>query len=86
LLLCYPTSWAAGRIPAADCRRYTNRVHEHTFEARDGGTLTRDHVRYAVPLNFLLHHWFVRPDIERIFQFRAESLQKRFAAPLPTQG
>ena len=53
-------------------------IHEHTFEPRDGGTFARDHVRYAVPLDFLLHSLFVRPDIERIFQFRAEALRRRF--------
>lgn len=52
--------------------------HEHTFVARDGGTLVRDDVRYAAPLDFLVHRWLVRPDIERIFQFRTEALQKRF--------
>jgi ligand-binding SRPBCC domain-containing protein len=60
---------------------YRQWIHEHTFEACDGGTLARDHVRYAVPLDFLVHRWFVRPDIERIFQFRAEALRKRFATP-----
>ena len=57
---------------------YRRWIHEHTFEARDGGTLARDHVRYAVPLDFLLHHCFVRPDIERIFKFRSEALRTRF--------
>lgn len=56
-------------------------IHEHTFEPRAGGTLARDHVRYAVPFDLLLHTWFVRPDIENIFRFRAEALQRRFATP-----
>ncbi len=54
-------------------------IHEHTFEARQGGTLTRDCVKYAVPLDLLLHR-FVRRDVESIFQFRAEALRARFAA------
>jgi ligand-binding SRPBCC domain-containing protein len=58
---------------------YRQWIHEHTFEPRDGGTLARDRARYAVPLDFLVHRWFVRPDIEKIFQFRAEVLRKRFA-------
>ena len=58
---------------------YRQWIHEHTFEARDGGTLARDIVRYAVPFDFLAHRWFVRPDIERIFKFRMEALQNRFA-------
>ena len=56
-------------------------IHEHTFQPHNGGTLTRDHVRFAVPLDLLAHRWFVRPDIERIFQFRCAALQKRFASP-----
>ncbi len=55
-------------------------IHEHTFEPRNNGTLIRDQVRYAVPLDFLLHRW-VGPDIERIFQFRADELRRRFPAP-----
>ena len=58
---------------------YRQWIHEHTFEARDGGTRARDHVRYAVPFDWLAHRWLVRPDIEKIFQFRAEGLRRRFA-------
>ncbi len=58
---------------------YRQWIHEHRFEARDGGTLARDVVRYAVPFDFLTHRSLVRPDIESIFQFRAEALRKRFA-------
>ena len=65
--------------------QYRQWIHEHTFEARDGGTLARDHVRYAVPLDFLLHRWFVRPDIERIFKFRMEALRNRFAVSEPVR-
>lgn len=53
-------------------------IHEHTFEERDGGTLMRDRVRYAVPFDFLVHGLFVRPDVERIFAYRTEMLQKQF--------
>ena len=60
---------------------YRQWIHEHTFKARDGGTLAHDSVRYAVPLDFLAHRLFVRPDIERIFKFRMEALKHRFAAP-----
>jgi len=59
---------------------YRQWIHEHTFESRDGGTLARDHVRYAVPLDALLHRWLVRPDVEKIFAFRAEALDKLFPA------
>lgn len=55
---------------------YRQWLHEHTFEPSGGGTLARDHVRYAVPGDWLLHQWFVRPGIERIFQFRADALTR----------
>jgi len=59
---------------------YRQWIHEHTFEGRDGGTLARDVVQYAAPFDFIAHRWLVRPDIERIFQFRSETLRKRFVA------
>jgi ligand-binding SRPBCC domain-containing protein len=66
---------------------YRQWIHEHILEASNGGTLARDHVRYAVPFDFIVHRLFVRRDVERIFAFRAEALRKRFAAgnqpPLP---
>jgi ligand-binding SRPBCC domain-containing protein len=58
---------------------YRQWIHTHTFEPCDGGTLARDHVLYAVPFDFIAHRWFVRPDIENIFHFRAEALRRRFA-------
>jgi ligand-binding SRPBCC domain-containing protein len=60
------------------CGPYRQWIHEHTFEARDGGTLACDRVRYAVPLDFLIHRLLVRPDIEKIFQYRTIELAKRF--------
>jgi hypothetical protein len=54
-------------------------IHEHLFDERDGGTLVHDHVRYAVPFDFLIHRKFIRPDIERIFAYRSETLLRRFA-------
>jgi len=63
---------------------YRQWIHEHTFEPRAGGTLARDTVRYAVPCDGLVHRWFVRPDIERIFQFRAAALHRRFSTERPS--
>jgi ligand-binding SRPBCC domain-containing protein len=65
---------------------YRQWIHEHTFEARNGGTLARDVVRYAAPFDFVLHGWFVRPDIERIFRYRSDVLQQRFVAAGPAQA
>lgn len=53
-------------------------IHEHTFERSNGGTLAGDHVRYCTPFDWLVHRWLVRPDIEKIFQFRAQALRKQF--------
>ena len=57
---------------------YRQWIHEHMFEARDGGTLARDVVHYAVPFDFISHRWLVRPDVEKIFPFRQEALRARF--------
>ncbi|MGA4643838.1 SRPBCC family protein [Limisphaera sp. 4302-co] len=59
---------------------YRQWIHEHTFEPKGGGTLVRDHVRYAVLADWLLHRWLVRPDIERIFAYRSEVLRRLFGA------
>ena len=53
-------------------------VHEHLFEERDGGTLVRDRVRYALPFDFIAHSLFVRRDVERIFAYRTDCLKRRF--------
>lgn len=55
--------------------------HTHTFEPKDGGTLMTDHVRYEVPAgrlgNFLAGS-YVRKDLEKIFHYRTEVLEKIF--------
>jgi ligand-binding SRPBCC domain-containing protein len=53
-------------------------IHAHKFESRNGGTLVWDDVRYAVPFDWLLHKFVVRPDLERIFAYRADCLRRRF--------
>ena len=52
--------------------------HEHEFEERDGGTLVRDRVQYAVLFDFLVHELLVRRDVERIFDYRTDCLRRRF--------
>ena len=52
--------------------------HTHEFETRDGGTIVRDRVRYAVRLDPILHRWFVRRDVEGIFSHRTEKLRSLF--------
>lgn len=60
---------------------YRKWIHEHRFRVKDGGTRVEDHVTYAVPGGALIDRWFVRPDLERIFDYRqrviAEILEGR---------
>ena len=74
------TAWEPQRRFVDEQRRGPYRLwnHEHTFEARDGGTLCTDRVRYAVAFDFFVHRILVRPDIERIFAFRQRKLRERF--------
>jgi hypothetical protein len=37
-----------------------------------------DRVRYAVLFAPILHRWLVRPDIERIFDFRTRKMRALF--------
>jgi ligand-binding SRPBCC domain-containing protein len=53
-------------------------VHEHTFLARDNGTVVRDRVRYAVPGGSLVNRFLVRPDLDRIFSYRQRKLVEIF--------
>jgi len=59
-------------------------VHRHTFEPHPRGTLVRDRVDYALPLDPLsrpAHPWFVRPQVERIFAHRRGVLARLFGEP-----
>jgi hypothetical protein len=53
-------------------------VHTHTFESDGSGAVViGDHVRYALPfgpLGALAHAAFVRRDLERIFDYRAQAV------------
>lgn len=60
-------------------------VHEHRFEAVEGGTQIEDIVRYAVPFGRLVHGWAVGPDVRRIFTYRHERLLERFGGDLRAQ-
>ena len=55
-------------------------IHAHEFQSRNGGTLVCDNVRYAVPLDWLVHRLIVRPDVQRIFSYRADCLRRRFGS------
>jgi ligand-binding SRPBCC domain-containing protein len=60
---------------------YRRWSHEHTFEPKDGGTLMRDVVEYALPgwvLEPLVDAWVVGPDVRRIFGYREVRMRERF--------
>ena len=53
--------------------------HTHTFEDSPDGTLMRDIVRYRLPLGVLgtiAHMLFVRHTLQRIFQYRFDTLEQ----------
>lgn len=63
---------------------YRQWIHEHTFVERDGGTLVRDRVDYAVPgwlFEPLLHRFIVGPDVTRIFDYRQRKLTELLMSP-----
>jgi ligand-binding SRPBCC domain-containing protein len=49
-------------------------VHEHRFAADQDGTSVADRVTYAVPFGTLVQRLVVGPDVEAIFDYRAERL------------
>jgi ligand-binding SRPBCC domain-containing protein len=55
-------------------------IHQHTFEPRDGGTLMRDHVQYAVAGGVLVRNLLVAPDLKTIFDFRRLRLEAIFGS------
>ena len=58
---------------------YRQWIHTHTFQQIGDETVIRDHVEYAVPgwlLEPLVHRWFVRPDVEKIFAYRTEKMRE----------
>ena len=58
--------------------------HTHTFEDSPDGTLMRDTVLYRLPFGFLgtiAHSLFVRRTLQRIFQYRFDTLEKLLSDP-----
>ncbi|MXX68828.1 MAG: SRPBCC family protein [Gemmatimonadales bacterium] len=72
------THWDPPRRFIDEQRRgpYRKWIHEHRFEAEDGGTRVEDHVTYAVPGGALIDRWFVRPDLKRIFEYRHSAISE----------
>ena len=60
---------------------YTLWHHTHTFEEKDGGTLIRDELKYAIPFGILgriVHALYVKYDIRSIFKYRQKILDDIF--------
>jgi ligand-binding SRPBCC domain-containing protein len=60
---------------------YRQWIHEHRFEAHQGGTWMADRVDYAIPGGYLepaLHGFLVGPDVRRIFEYRRRVLLELF--------
>jgi ligand-binding SRPBCC domain-containing protein len=56
--------------------------HTHTFSEHAQGTLVGDRVRYELPLGplgELAHALFVRRDLERVFEYRRETIARLLA-------
>ena len=83
-----PLKWQTEIMAWEPTRRFVDRqkygpyrkwVHTHSFTDLGGGvTHAHDRVEYAVPLPWLTHRFFVRPDVERIFAHRRKVLAERF--------
>ena len=74
------TEWNPPHFFADEQRRGPYRLwrHTHTFDEVKEGVVVGDTVEYAVWGNELIGKLFVRPDIEKIFAYRAEQLNGIF--------
>jgi len=66
------------------CGPYSFWHHTHRFEPRGDATLMHDEVRYALPVTLagpareLVHALYVRPALERIFDYRRQVYTRLF--------
>lgn len=76
------TEWDPPRRFVDTQRRgpYRSWVHTHTFAAARGGTTVSDTVDFEVPFGALTS-WFVRRDVNTIFDYRRHALLDVFTAP-----
>ena len=83
-----PVRWRTG-ITASDPPRgftdvqvlgpYRTWVHRHDFVAENGGTRVDDTVSYAVPGGAPVDRLIVRPDLDRIFEYRRNAIRELLA-------
>ena len=55
--------------------------HWHSFENKNGGTMVRDKIRYAVPLGIvgrILNFFWIQKDLEDIFSYRRKIIANKF--------
>ncbi len=67
---------------------YKRWFHEHTFEEiGPNKTLAKDQVHYIPRFGSLVHRFFVKPDLIKIFTYRQETLAEIFsnAKPAPVE-
>jgi ligand-binding SRPBCC domain-containing protein len=63
---------------------YAAWTHTHRFEPVDGGVRMHDHVQYALPFGILgraVHRLLVRRQLEAIFDYREQAIDRVFPAP-----
>ena len=65
---------------------YRRWYHRHLFRDVEGGVEIEDVVEYALPfgpIGRLVHSLFVRRQLQQIFDFRTQAIDRRFPAPSP---
>lgn len=74
------TSWEAPHRFTDEQRRgpYRYWIHHHMFESRGQSTLVKDYVRYSVFGGYLIEKFFVRQNLEKIFNCRLEQMKSIF--------
>ncbi len=73
----------AGFVDRQVAGPYAAWIHRHTFTPHPRGTVVRDRVDYALPLDPWsrpIHPLLVRPDLDRIFGYRREAVTRALGA------
>ena len=61
---------------------YSKWFHQHHFKSFGGGTLMTDIVNFKIPLGLIgygVSQWKVISDIDKIFQYRRETIYKKYS-------
>lgn len=89
-VLGIPQRWVAEIVEYEPGRRFVDMQiagpyrywrHEHSFEARDGGTLMRDRVEYELPFGVagaIAQKLIVERQLQRIFDYRTDVIERVF--------